>query len=67
MASLALCHLQQYLLSECHLHLVDQISETTMRSWLVFLAQTPTTRGSQRSASTIETYARSARAFFSWL
>jgi site-specific recombinase XerD len=64
---MALGHLQQYLLTECHLLLVNQITETTMRDWLVFLAQTPTTRGSQRSASTIETYARSVRAFFSWL
>ncbi len=45
----------------------QQITETTICSWLAFLAQTPTTRGSQRSASTIETYARSARAFFGWL
>jgi hypothetical protein len=64
---MALCHLQQYVLTECHLLLVSQISEATICSWLAFLAQTPTTRGSRRSASTIETYARSARAFFSWL
>ena len=64
---MALGHLQQYLLTECHLLLVNQITETTMRNWLAFLAQTPITRGSQRSASTIETYARSARAFFGWL
>jgi site-specific recombinase XerD len=64
---MALCHLRQYVLTECHLLLVSQISETTICSWLAFLAQTPTTRGSQRSARTIETYARSARAFFGWL
>ena len=64
---MALSHLQQYVLTECHLLLVDQITETTMRNWLASLAQTPTTRGAQRSASTIETYARSARAFFGWL
>jgi hypothetical protein len=64
---MVLCHLQQYVLSECHLLLVNQITETTMRNWLAFLAQTPTTRGSQRSASTTQTYARSARAFFGWL
>lgn len=62
-----LSHLQQYVLTECHLLLVNQITETTMRNWLAFLAQAPTTRGAQRSASTIETYARSARAFFGWL
>ena len=64
---MALCHLQQYVLTECHLLLVNQITETTICSWLASLAQAPTTRGSQRSASTIETYARSARAFFGWL
>lgn len=64
---MVLCHLQQYVLTECHPLLVNQITETTICSWLAFLAQTPTTRGSQRSASTIETYARSARAFFGWL
>jgi integrase/recombinase XerD len=64
---MALCHLQQYLLTECHIYFVYQISETTICSWLVFLAQMPTKRGSQRSASTVETYARSARAFFGWL
>lgn len=64
---MVLCQLQQYVLTECHLLLANQITETTICSWLAFLAQTPTTRGSQRSASTIETYARSARAFFGWL
>jgi site-specific recombinase XerD len=61
------CHLHQYVLTECHLLLVNQNTETTICSWLAFLAQTPTTRGSPRSARTIETYARSARAFFGWL
>ena len=60
----ALGHLQQYVLTECHLPLVNQITETTMRNWLASLAQAPTTRGSLRSAITIETYERSARAFF---
>jgi site-specific recombinase XerD len=64
---MALCHLHQYVLTECHLLLVSQISEATICSWLAFLAQKPTTRGSPRSARTIETYARSARAFFGWL
>ena len=64
---MALSHLQGYLLNECHLLLVYQITETIMRNWLTSLAQTPTTRGSQRSASTTQTYARSVRAFFGWL
>jgi site-specific recombinase XerD len=64
---MVLAHLQQYVLTECCLLLVDQITETTIYSWLMSLAQAPTKRGSQRSASTVETYARSARAFFRWL
>jgi site-specific recombinase XerD len=64
---MALCHLQQYLQAEGHLLLVNQMTETTIRNWLASLAQTPTTRGSQRSVSTIETYARSVRAFCGWL
>jgi site-specific recombinase XerD len=60
-------HFKQYVLTECHLHFVNQITETTTRSWLASLAKAQTTRGSQRSASTIETYARSVRAFFGWL
>ena len=64
---MALSHLQGYLLNECHLLLVYQITEMTMRNWLTSLAQSLTTRVSQRSASTIQTYARSVRAFFGWL
>ncbi len=64
---MVLAHFQQYVLTECHLLLVNQITETTVSSWLAFLTQTPTTRGTPRAASTVETYARSARAFFAWL
>ena len=63
---MALDHLQQYVITECLLR-VNQITEATMNSWLASLAQTPTSRGALRAASTIETYARSARAFFGWL
>src|SRR6266480_1634045 len=54
-------------MTESHHLLVNHITETTVSSWLAFLTQTPTMRGTPRAASTIETYARSARAFFSWL
>ena len=60
---MALRHLQYYLLAERHLLLVSQIRETDIRGWVVFLAQTPTVTGKLRSASTIEIYARSVRAF----
>lgn len=64
---MALAHLHQYLRTECHLLLVQQITETIIKNWLASLAQTPTPRGAMRSVSTIGTYARSARAFFGWL
>lgn len=64
---MALRHLQHYLLAERHLFLVSQIRETDIRGWVASLAQTPTATGKLRSASTIETYARSARAFCTWL
>jgi site-specific recombinase XerD len=64
---MALGHLQRNLLNECHFLFVNQITETTIKNWLTSLAQTPTKRGSLRTASTTQTYARSARAFFGWL
>ena len=64
---MALAHFQQYVITECHILLVNQITETTVSGWLAFLRQAPTTRGTPRAATTIETYARSARAFFAWL
>ncbi len=64
---MALRHLQHYLLAERHLLLVSQIRETDIRGWVAFLAQTPSATSKLRSASTIETYARSARAFCTWL
>ncbi len=64
---MVLSHLQQYLRTECRLLLVNQITETTICSWLASLAQFPPTRGSPRRACTVESYARSARAFCRWL
>ncbi len=63
----ALRHLQRYLLAERHLLLVSQIRETDIRGWVASLTQTPTATGKRRSASTIETYAPSARVFCTWL
>lgn len=63
----ALGHFQAYVQTEGHLLLIQQISEATISRWLASLAQTPTAKGTPRSASTIETYARSVRAFCQWL
>nr|WP_246035277.1 hypothetical protein [Dictyobacter kobayashii] len=63
----ALRQFQQYLLAECHLLYVSQITPANVHDWIAFLCQAPTTRGSPRTVSTIETYARSVRAFCAWL
>ncbi|HET8842318.1 MAG TPA: transposase family protein, partial [Ktedonobacteraceae bacterium] len=63
---LVLAHLHQYLRTECGLFLVHQITETVMRNWLARLSQTPTTRGAQRSASTIETRAQRGHFSVGW-
>lgn len=59
---------QHYLLSEHQCLLLHQITQAQVHVWLAFLAQSPTSRrGSLRSTSTVESYARSARAFCCWL
>ncbi len=58
---------QQYLLSECQCIFINQIRETEVRGWLTVLREIPTVRGTLRSAGTVESYARSARAFCQWL
>lgn len=63
----ALGQFREYLLVERHLLHVRQITEADLQGWFAFLAQTPTEAGKPRAASTIETYARSARAFCTWL
>jgi site-specific recombinase XerD len=63
----ALRSLQQYLLDERQMLSIQQITETDIRGWMESLRQTPTPKGSLRSARTIETYARSVRAFCTWL
>ncbi len=59
--------LQDYLLLERHLLHVSQITETDLGAWIASVGQTPTPAGRGRSPSTIETYARSVRAFCAWL
>jgi len=58
---------QHYLLSEHQCLLLRQITEAQVRGWLAFLPHMPTTRGPLRQISTVESYARSARAFCQWL
>ena len=58
---------QHYLLTEHQCLLLYQITQAQVRGWSAFLAQVPTARGSLRSTSTVESYARSTRAFCRWL
>jgi site-specific recombinase XerD len=62
----ALGLLRDYVLIECHMTLLRQITQKEMQGWLAFLEHQPTTRGNLRAAGTIASYARSARAFFQW-
>ncbi len=64
---MVLHQLQDYLLLERHLLHVSQMTETDLDAWIASLRETPTPAGRPRSPSTIETYARSARAFCTWL
>ncbi len=57
---------QQYLVDERHLCLLCQITEAEVRGWVAFLQSTPSIKDTARSAGTIATYARSARAFCHW-
>ena len=58
---------QEYLLSACHFLQITQITATEVSTWFTWLRQTPGARGKPRTARTVETYARSARAFCNWL
>jgi integrase/recombinase XerD len=63
----ALSLLQQYLVGERHLSFLCQITESEVQGWVTFLRTTPSSKDTARSAATIATYARSARAFCHWL
>jgi site-specific recombinase XerD len=63
----ALALFQLYLQQEYQCVFVDQITSTQVQSWFTFVQETPTTRDARRSVGTVESYARSARAFCQWL
>ena len=58
---------QRYLLTEHQCILLDQITEIQVRDWFATLPLMPTATGALRSPNTVESYARSARAFCQWL
>ena len=57
---------QHYLQSQHQCLLLGQITQAQVSGWLEFLALVPTSSGSLRLPSTVESYARSARAFCHW-
>ncbi len=46
---------------------IDEVEADDISAWFAHLRSTPAARGKVRSERTVQTYARSARAFFHWL
>ena len=63
----ALGLLQSFLQEERGITLVGEVDAPDINAWFAYMRKTPTSRGKVRSERTIQTYARSARAFFHWL
>lgn len=62
----ALGLLQAYLETGRQLTQVTEIDAPDITAWFTYLRKTPGGRGKMRSERTVQTYARSARAFFHW-
>src|SRR5581483_6310838 len=63
----ALGLLRDFLSEERGISLVAEIDAPDINAWFAYMRKTPASRGNVRSERTIQTYARSARAFFHWL
>jgi integrase/recombinase XerD len=63
----ALGFFSRFLAEERSITLVAEIDATDISAWFASMRKTPASRGHIRSERTIQTYARSARAFFHWL
>ncbi len=64
---IALGLLRAYLEKERKISLIEDIDAPDLNGWLAHMRTTPGSRGKPRSERSIQTYARSARAFFHWL
>ena len=62
----ALGFLRKFLAQERDITQVGEINAPDITAWFVHLRKTPGAHGKMRSERTIQTYARSARAFFHW-
>jgi site-specific recombinase XerD len=58
---------QLFLANERGITLVGEIDSTDVSAWFAYMRKTPASCGKVRSERTIQTYARSARAFCNWL
>src|SRR5713101_4656044 len=63
----ALGLLRSFLKEERGITLVGEVDAPDINAWFAHMRKTPGSRGQPRSERTIQTYARSARAFFHWL
>jgi integrase/recombinase XerD len=63
----ALGLLQTYLENGRDITLVSEVDAPDISAWFTYLRKTPGGHGKMRSERTVQTYARSARAFFYWL
>jgi site-specific recombinase XerD len=63
----ALGLLGEFLEKERNITLVGEVDASDITAWFAAMRKTPSSRGKLRSERTIQTYARSARAFFHWL
>ena len=63
----ALGLLQSFLQEERGITLIGEVDAPDINAWFAYMRKTPSSRGKVRSERTIQTYARSARAFFHWL
>lgn len=63
----ALGLLRDFLSEERAISLVAEVDAPDINAWFAHMRKTPASRGKVRSERTIQTYARSARAFFYWL
>ena len=63
----ALGQLQRFLEQERNISRIDEVEDIDIRAWFTALRTVPGAHGKTRSERTIQTYARSARAFFHWL
>jgi integrase/recombinase XerD len=63
----ALGLMQLFFKEELDIVQVDEVEAGDISAWFAHLRTTPGARGKVRSERTVQTYARSARAFFHWL